>query len=136
MREANESGERLYNLSSNKQREGQERRERIAMSRKKKRPTTKKISLERATGIYERGMLLKMNLEMKREDEGHTPYVSPFLNPLVVDEVDDLSSFYSMSRSRSGSVQASVSRGRSQTPIGMRRGRPTLPRVAFGAVDP
>ena len=80
---------RLYSLSLKKQQQGQERRQMIEMKKLKPVCPSRKISLKKATGMYDRGMKQKINLEVKREDEGMDPYVSPLLNPLLAEEDND-----------------------------------------------
>ncbi|GFH50854.1 predicted protein [Chaetoceros tenuissimus] len=112
---------RLYSYSMKKQIQGQELRKKIEDSKKKPRQKKGKIPLSKAQGIYERGMLIKMDLELKREDEGMDPYVSPLLNPLVVE--DDEGSAYEENsvqgsqgrRSRSGTPSRSNNRSRSRS---------------------
>ena len=112
---------RLYSYSTKKQMEGQELRKKIEDSKKKPRQKKGKIPLSKAQGIYERGMLIKMDLELKREDEGMDPYVSPLLNPLVVE--DDEGSAYEENsesgsqgrRSRSATPSRSNNRSRSRS---------------------
>ncbi len=127
--------ERLYGRSYSMQLEGQKRREAIAAKNNKRAPTpSRKIPVDKATGIYERGMMMKLNLEVKREDEGHMPYVSPLLNPLVADDDEDYvittraRRSFSQSRSRS---RTPLQRGRSSTPMtrSPSRGFSSSPRV-------
>eukprot|EP00553_Chaetoceros_curvisetus_P000143 CAMPEP_0204626222 /NCGR_PEP_ID=MMETSP0717-20131115/11871_1 /ASSEMBLY_ACC=CAM_ASM_000666 /TAXON_ID=230516 /ORGANISM="Chaetoceros curvisetus" /LENGTH=315 /DNA_ID=CAMNT_0051642107 /DNA_START=24 /DNA_END=971 /DNA_ORIENTATION=- len=118
-KEAERGVERLYARSVYMQEEGQKRREEIEARKSKRRGATpsKKISIEKAVEIYERGFKKKLDLEIKRETEGPTPYVSPMLNPLVPNDVDD----YEMDehRNEDSSIFRSESpapRARSQTP--------------------
>lgn len=81
----NESCERLYSLSAQKQQQGRERREEIVKS--KARPPLpeshfRKIPASQATKIYDRGMKHLISLEMKRMEaafEGEENYVSPLV---------------------------------------------------------
>ncbi len=81
----NESCERLYSLSAQKQQEGRERREEIKKSKlKPPLPEShyRKIPASQATKIYDRGMKHLISLEMKRmeaafESEGN--YASPLV---------------------------------------------------------
>jgi hypothetical protein len=86
-READELTNRLYCQSMSKQNEGKKRREEIVKKHKPRIQTpSKKISVEDATEIYDRGMIQKVKIEMKRESSSLTKdYVSPLLDPLVVD---------------------------------------------------
>ena len=81
----NESCERLYSLSAQKQMEGKERRLEI-MKAKSKPPLPeshfKKIPASEATKIYDRGMKHKISLEMKIMEaafEMEEAYVSPLV---------------------------------------------------------
>lgn len=81
----NQSCERLYMLSAQKQQEGKERRIEI-MKAKEKPPLPeshyKKISPEKAAKLYERGMKHLISLEMKRMEvafEMEQEYVSPLV---------------------------------------------------------
>ncbi len=86
-REANEASNRLYYRSIKKQAEGRERRQAIEKKHAPRAPTpSRKIKAEEANKIYERGMLQKLNMEIKREQHSLTKnYVSPILDPLLVD---------------------------------------------------
>jgi hypothetical protein len=86
-READEGFSRLYSKSILKQAEGRRLRESIEKKNAPRYITpSKKIKAEDATGIYNRGMVQKMQLEIKREEEGPMKnYVSPLLNPLIED---------------------------------------------------
>jgi hypothetical protein len=116
-KETRVNSSRLYNLSYKKQQEGQERRQRIEVKNKKTYGgPSGKIPLHKATGIYERGMMKKMELELKREDEGQNPYVSPLLNPLIAEYDDEeYSDPESGSNFRDRSVSANRSRAGSIT---------------------
>ena len=116
-KETRVNSSRLYNLSYKKQQEGQERRQRIEVKNKKTYGgPSGKIPLHKATGIYERGMMKKMELEVKREDEGQNPYVSPLLNPLIAEYDDEeYSDPESGSNFRDRSVSANRSRAGSIT---------------------
>ena len=116
-KETRVNSSRLYNLSYKKQQEGQERRQRIEVKNKKTYGgPSGKIPLHKATGIYERGMMKKMELEVKREDEGQNPYVSPLLNPLIAEYDDEeYSDAESGSNFRDRSVSANRSRAGSIT---------------------
>ena len=133
-REQRTSGiDRLYGPSLEKQKEGQHRRHMIEMKKMKKVLPSGKISLGKATGIYERGMMIKANLELKREDQGQMPYVSPLLNPLLVDGDDDGEYFSQCSptaRRRSNSVTSRP--GRSKTPLSSHARTPLISRVRAG----
>ena len=119
---------RMYARSLKQQQEGQERRQKIEMAKRRPIRPSGKISLGKATGIYNRGMMQKMKLETKRENEGNdTSYVSPLLNPLFT-EGDDNGEFCSqadsqMARTHPSSISASRlqsitgRRGRSKTPL-------------------
>ena len=121
--------DRLYNRSVKKQQLGQERRKRIELDKVKPIRPSGKISLGKASGIYDRGMKQKMNLETKRENEGVSLYVSPLLNPLLIREIDDgdhqSQADSRMPRSRASSVSGSRSQ-RSQSTTG-RQGRSNTP---------
>ena len=111
------SSARLYSRSLSMQEEGFKRRQEIERRNKKSfvHNNGRKISLGKATGIYERGMIRKMELEMKREDEAIDPYVSPLLNPLVTeDETEEFSDGESgpTMHYRSSSASRSYSRSR------------------------
>ena len=118
--------DRLYGPSLKKQQEGQQRRQMIEMKKKKKILPSGKISLDKAHGIYERGMMIKVNLEVKREDQGLLPYVSPLLNPLLVEGDGDGEYFSQCSptgRSRSNSVASRAERSRPNSVASSRHGR-------------
>lgn len=85
--EAETSSSRLYNKSIRMQAEGKQRRMEIEKKHAKRAPTpTRKIKLEDANKIYERGMVHKLKMEIKREEACITKnYVSPLLDPLVSD---------------------------------------------------
>lgn len=81
----NEGCNRLYALSALKQREGKERREEIVKSKIKPPPpyaNQKKISVDEAAKIYDRGMKHLISLEMKRIEaavKSEVPYRSPLV---------------------------------------------------------
>lgn len=68
----NEGCNRLYALSKEKQQQGKERREEIKKSKVKPLPPpdSKKIPLEKAAKIYDRGMRYLISLEIKRIEAG------------------------------------------------------------------
>lgn len=87
-RETDLTSSRLYNHSFKKQMEGKKLRESIERKLAPRAPTPSgKIRADQACMIYERGMIQKLALEMKREEETMTKsYVSPLLDPLVYDQ--------------------------------------------------
>jgi hypothetical protein len=88
--------DRLYGRSKKIQEEGRQRRNSIAKAHAPRAPTpSKRIPVDKALEIYDRGMVQKACLEIKREEASIDPYISPLLSP------------------------PSVS-GRSPTPIGLR----------------
>ena len=94
--EKNAVTDRLYGRSKKIQEEGRQRRNSIAKAHAPRAPTpSKRIPVDKALEIYDRGMVQKACLEIKREEASIDPYISPLLSP------------------------PSVS-GRSPTPIGLR----------------
>jgi len=82
---------RLYALSASKQQEGKERREEIIKSKIKPPPpylNQKKISVDEAAKIYDRGMKHLISLEMKRIEAAVKSEV-PYKSPLVRVGTDD-----------------------------------------------
>jgi len=113
--ETSKGVERLYGHSLSMRLKGQARRQEIEEKYKKRAPTpTGRISIQQAKGIYQRGMMMKLELEVKREDEGHMPYVSPLLNPLL--PADDEQGFETNHQTPVGQRSASMSRSRTTTP--------------------
>mmetsp|Transcript_14418 Transcript_14418/g.21470 ORF Transcript_14418/g.21470 Transcript_14418/m.21470 type:complete len:493 (+) Transcript_14418:175-1653(+) len=105
--------ERLYGQSLRMQLDGRQRREQISEKHKKRAPKTfGKISVDDATNIYQRGMMMKVELEAKRQDNSLSPYVSPLLNPIVLED-DVKANTYT---SREKPLRSPASRCRSQTP--------------------
>jgi len=91
----NEGCNRLYALSASKQQEGKERRDEIIRSKIKPPPpyaNQKKISVDEAAKIYDRGMKHLISLEMKRIEaavKSEVPYKSPLVR-VGTDEESDL----------------------------------------------
>jgi hypothetical protein len=87
-REANDSGNRLYQRSLRQQEEGRKRRESIERKVAPRPPTPSgSIRPEEANKIYERGMVKKLQREIIAERSNlMKDYVSPILNPLVEDQ--------------------------------------------------
>jgi len=81
----NEGCNRLYALSASKQQEGKSRREEIIKSKIKPPPpyaNQRKISVDEAAKIYDRGMKHLISLEMKRIEaavKSEVPYKSPLV---------------------------------------------------------
>ena len=73
---------RLYGRSMKVQEEGRQRRESIEKAHAPRAPTpSRRIHIEKATEIYDRGMVQKACLEIKREESSIDPYTSPLLSP-------------------------------------------------------
>jgi len=116
-REANQGFARLYSKSMKKNNEGRKLREAIAQKKAPRAPTpTRTIKAEEAANIYNRGMVQKMHLEIKREEGGlMTNYVSPLLNPLVELEEGETSPVRSPSVNRASSRSRSTSVNRTSS---------------------
>mmetsp|Transcript_14417 Transcript_14417/g.21467 ORF Transcript_14417/g.21467 Transcript_14417/m.21467 type:complete len:674 (+) Transcript_14417:964-2985(+) len=111
--ETSKGVERLYGHSLSMRLKGQARRQEIEEKYKKRAPTpTGRISIQQAKGIYQRGMMMKVELEAKRQDNSLSPYVSPLLNPIVLED-DVKANTYT---SREKPLRSPASRCRSQTP--------------------
>ncbi len=88
--EAEMTSSRLYNQSLEMQAEGRRRRLEIEKKQNSRRaPSPRnnaKISLDKANNIYERGMIQKLQMEIKQEEARVTKeFFSPLLDPLVTD---------------------------------------------------
>ena len=88
VQETRASTNRLYDRSKKKQIAGRQLREAIEKKHAPRAPTpSRKIRAEDASKMYDRTMMRKLSLELRREAEGiNQQYVSPLLNPLVLRE--------------------------------------------------
>jgi len=88
VQETRASTNRLYDRSKKKQIAGRQLREAIEKKHAPRAPTpSRKIRAEDASKMYDRAMMRKLSLELRREAEGiNKQYVSPLLNPLVLSE--------------------------------------------------
>ena len=119
-REAQEGFSRLFSKSYFTNLEGKQRREKIEMKSAPRYATpSRKITIEEANDLYNRGMVQKMALEIKRE-EGclDKTYVSPLLNPLVEDSQRSRTS--SVTKERTASRIRPRSRLRGESPASNR----------------
>ena len=130
------SSSRLYNKSIRMQAQGKQRRMEIEEKHAKRAPTpTRKIKLEDANKIYERGMVHKLIMEIKREEASITKnYVSPLLDPLVSDRSKTPIKTLSNKNTSLSRIRAR-SRVRSGTPSYRRQGK-TPPQSAPVALPP
>jgi hypothetical protein len=115
-RDAHEGFSRLFSVSARNNSEGRKRRQEIEKKNRPRQPTpSRKISAKDASQLYNRGMVQKMNLELRKEDEGiNMNYISPLLNPLVETDEDRSKS---VSRSSSRQQAAAVTHCRTSSRI-------------------
>jgi hypothetical protein len=113
--DAEKMGSRLHDKSKKKEEAGKQRREEIKRAHTPRPPTpSRKINIEEANLIYERGMVFKAALELRREEQSNDPYCSPLITSLLSDE----------ERTAERHVGRTPSRGRVQTPLRYRSATP------------